>query len=221
MHRQVGADGAAGRGPARHQPRRTGQAVAPTRAGRSRVGHPPRRRGQCAAAWNSAGLRYTIALPDARRSTSRPMPARLAQVIGNILNNAAKFTPRGGSVTLILERDGDDARHSHSRYWHRHRRGRPAARVRDVRADRRRRSKASSGLGIGLTLAKSLVERHDGQLTIESEGRGRGTEALVRLPALATRPPASRDDRAPPARRRQAGSRDACWSSTTITTPRR
>ncbi len=47
-----------------------------------------------------------------------------------------------------------------------------------------------SGLGIGLTLANSLVERHDGRLTIESEGRGRGTEVIVQLPALIT-PPAS------------------------------
>ncbi len=45
-----------------------------------------------------------------------------------------------------------------------------------------------SGLGIGLVLAKSLIERHDGRLTIESEGRDRGTEAVVRLPALTTSP---------------------------------
>ena len=63
-----------------------------------------------------------------------------------------------------------------------------------------------SGLGIGLTLAKSLVERHDGRLTIESEGRGRGTEAIVRLPALIT--PSSKrleDDRDAANVRRHAG----------------
>ena len=133
-----------------------------------------------------AGLSYTVALPDAPIYIDADA-ARLAQVIGNILNNASKFTPRGGSVALFVERDGDDA----------------VIRIRDtgigidasdlarvfemfVQTDGPVESK--SGLGIGLALAKSLVERHDGRLTIESEGRGRGTEAVVRLPALTTSP---------------------------------
>jgi PAS domain S-box-containing protein len=137
---------------------------------------------------DNAGLSYTAALPDSPIYVEADA-ARLAQVIGNILNNASKFTPRGGSVTLIVDRDGGDA----------------VIRIRDtgigidasdlprvfemfVQTDDPLESK--SGLGIGLTLARSLVERHDGRLTIGSEGRGRGTEVLVRLPALVT-PPAS------------------------------
>jgi signal transduction histidine kinase/CheY-like chemotaxis protein len=133
-----------------------------------------------------AGLSYTVALPDSPIYIDADA-GRLAQVIGNILNNASKFTPRGGSVALFVERDGDEA----------------VIRVRDtgigidaadlarvftmfVQTDAPLDSK--SGLGIGLTLARSLVERHDGRLTIVSEGRGRGTEAIVRLPALTTRP---------------------------------
>lgn len=135
---------------------------------------------------DSAGLTYTVALPDAPIYIEADA-ARLAQVIGNILNNASKFTPRGGSVALFLTRDGADA----------------VIRIRDTgigidAADLPRvlemfvqtsgTLESRSGLGIGLALARSLVERHDGRLTIESEGRGRGTEAVVRLPALTTRP---------------------------------
>jgi PAS domain S-box-containing protein len=133
---------------------------------------------------DKAGLSYTVGLPDVPIYIAADA-ARLAQVIGNILNNASKFTPQGGSVTLSLSREGDDA----------------IIRIRDtgigidaadlprvfdmfVQADAPLESK--SGLGIGLTLAKSLVERHDGRLTIESEGRGRGVEVIVRLPALGT-----------------------------------
>jgi PAS domain S-box-containing protein len=136
--------------------------------------------------FDHAGLSYTVTLPDAPIYIDADA-ARLTQVIGNILNNAAKFTPRGGSVALVAERDDDDA----------------VIRIRDtgigidaadlarvfemfVQTDGPLESK--SGLGIGLTLAKTLVERHDGRITIESEGLGRGSEVIVRLPALTTRP---------------------------------
>jgi signal transduction histidine kinase/CheY-like chemotaxis protein len=133
-----------------------------------------------------AGLGYTVALPDSPIYIEADA-ARLAQVIGNILNNAAKFTPRGGAVSVFLDRERDEA----------------VLRVRDTgigidASDLPRvfemfvqtgaPLESKGGLGIGLTLAKSLVERHDGRLTIESEGRGRGTEVIVRLPALSRRP---------------------------------
>jgi len=145
----------------------------------------------------NAGVSYTVALPEAPIYVEADA-ARLAQVIGNLLNNASKFTPRGGSVALVLGRDGSEA----------------VVRIRDTgvgidTADLPRvfemfaqtgvGSESKSGLGIGLTLAKSLVERHDGRLVIQSEGRGQGTEAIIRLPAVTTIPPSVSRAIAPPA----------------------
>jgi PAS domain S-box-containing protein len=128
----------------------------------------------------SAGLRFSYALPAAPIYADADS-ARLAQAIGNILNNAAKFTPRGGSVTLVLERDGANA----------------LIRIRDTGIgieesqlsrvfDMFMQTGASAerrdGLGIGLTLAKSLIERHNGRITVQSEGVGRGTEFVIHLP---------------------------------------
>lgn len=109
--------------------------------------------------------------------------ARLAQVVGNILNNAAKFTPRGGSVTLTLERLGEAAfikiRDTGV--------GISAAqlpRIFDMFMQAEGALEDRSGLGIGLTLAKSLVERHDGTISVHSDGPGLGAQFVVRLPAL-------------------------------------
>ena len=107
---------------------------------------------------------------------------RLVQVVANLLNNAARYTPEGGRIVLILERAGSEAR----------------IRVRDnglgiepamltrvfelfVQADR---SEAGSpgGLGLGLTLVKRLLDLHGGAVEAKSEGRGRGSEFIVRLP---------------------------------------
>jgi CheY-like chemotaxis protein/two-component sensor histidine kinase len=111
-------------------------------------------------------------------------PARLAQVVGNLLNNAFKFTDPGGHVRLSVER-GD---------------GEAVLRVRDdgvgiapedlphvfdmfVQADASI-ERSRDGLGLGLTLVKTLVEVHGGSVEVQSEGLGRGSEFVVRLPIL-------------------------------------
>ena len=108
--------------------------------------------------------------------------ARLTQVIGNLLSNASKFTDRGGHIRLAVERDAEHA----------------VVRVRDdgigIAADQLSRifdmfvqvdtslERSVDGLGIGLTLVKNLVELHQGSVEVQSDGLGKGSEFVLRLP---------------------------------------
>ena len=121
-------------------------------------------------------------------------PVRITQIITNLLNNAAKFTPPGGRLALSLKPSGEGA----------------LVQVRDdgigIRSDMLTRvfnmfeqvdrsyAEASGGLGIGLTLVKQLVQAHGGTVTAQSEGAGRGSQFSVWLPLAA---PAA--EAAPPA----------------------
>jgi PAS domain S-box-containing protein len=120
-------------------------------------------------------------------------PIRLAQVVGNLLNNACKFTNKGGRIWLTAELTS---------------KGDPSPevliRVRDtgigIAADQLDRvfdmfvqldtslERSVSGLGLGLTLAKSLVELHGGSIEVHSPGAGHGSEFVVRLPILVEAP---------------------------------
>jgi PAS domain S-box-containing protein len=109
---------------------------------------------------------------------------RLAQVISNLLGNAAKYTDPGGEISLEAERRGDEA----------------LIRVRDngigIEADMLPRifdmfaqapasqPRSQGGLGIGLALARALVELHGGRLEVSSAGLGKGSEFTVRLPVV-------------------------------------
>jgi signal transduction histidine kinase/ActR/RegA family two-component response regulator len=114
---------------------------------------------------------------------------RLAQVFSNLLNNAAKFTERGGRIVVTAERQGSDVVVTVSDNGI----GLPNDMLTSIfdlftQVDRSlERSRA--GLGIGLTMVKRLVEMHGGSVTASSEGLGRGSTFVVRLPvpiALAT-----------------------------------
>ena len=114
--------------------------------------------------------------------TVRGDPARLAQIAGNLLHNAAKFTPAGGAVTVVVAPLA----------------GRAELRVRDtgvgVAAEQpghlfepfaqaeQGLARTVGGLGLGLSLAKGLVEMHGGTVVGTSEGLGRGAEFVVTLP---------------------------------------
>jgi PAS domain S-box-containing protein len=129
------------------------------------------------------GVELTVIPPDGQVHLHAD-PARLAQVVGNLLSNASKFTPSGGAVRLSVKRE----------------RGHVTIRVRDSgvgipQSDLTRifelfaqvdtsLERSHGGLGIGLTLVKSLVEMHDGRVEARSEGPGTGSEFIVHLPVL-------------------------------------
>ena len=151
------------------------------------------------AAFEAVGVTLALQLPPA----SIPVDGdetRVAQIVGNLLANSAKFTPRGGTVTVrVGEEPG-------------------AAALLDVRdtgegiepdvlprlfepfsqADRSL-ARSRGGLGLGLALVKRLVELHGGAVTVSSAGRGAGTEVRVRLPLSATPHAPARQDPPSPA----------------------
>jgi PAS domain S-box-containing protein len=115
-------------------------------------------------------------------------PVRLVQVFGNLLNNACKFTPRGGQITLAAGEESGNAVVSVADT------GvgidpDMVPRVFDLFAQVDGSLEHSrGGLGIGLTLVKQLVEMHGGRVEAESHGPGSGSRFTVRLPALAGSP---------------------------------
>ena len=130
---------------------------------------------------SSKGLTIAATLPD------HPVvidvdPVRLDQMIGNLIGNAIKFTPEGGSIRVSLT-SGE---------------GRAVIRVRDTgvgipRPELQRvfelfgqatppLDRSQGGLGIGLTVVRLLAELHGGSAQVFSDGEGTGTEAVVHLP---------------------------------------
>jgi signal transduction histidine kinase len=110
---------------------------------------------------------------------------RLSQILSNLLNNAAKFTEPGGTISLSTKRDGQDALISVRDNGV----GIPSEMLPNVfqmfaQVDWHR-DRSQGGLGIGLQLVKSLVEMHGGTIEASSAGPGQGSEFRVRLPIAA------------------------------------
>jgi len=132
---------------------------------------------------DDAGHQLAICMP-AEPILLEADPVRLAQVIGNLLNNAVKYTADGGQIWLSARVEGGEAVISVRDTGF----GIPPdmlTRVFDMFSQVDRTvSRAQGGLGIGLTLTKRLVEMHGGRIAVRSEGLGQGSEFTVRLPIL-------------------------------------
>jgi PAS domain S-box-containing protein len=111
---------------------------------------------------------------------------RMAQVVTNLLNNAAKYTEEGGQIWLSVRREGNDATIS-VRDNGIGMRAEMLATVFDLftQADRAI-DRSQGGLGIGLTLVRTLVELHRGSVSASSDGVGRGSEFVIRMPLAGT-----------------------------------
>ena len=126
----------------------------------------------------------TLKLPPADALTVRADATRLVQVIANLLNNAAKYTPEGGRIVLGAWREAGHAVVTVEDSGL----GIPAPmlpRVFDMFAQvDRSLERTQGGLGIGLALVKKLVEMHGGSVRVESEGENRGSRFTVRVPTI-------------------------------------
>jgi signal transduction histidine kinase/CheY-like chemotaxis protein len=129
------------------------------------------------------GVRLSI------RDEERPVyvsadPVRLAQVLSNLLNNAIKYSPKGGSISVRVEVHGDVARIAVTDT------GigiaaKALPRIFDMFSQGDSEVEGSqSGLGVGLTLAKYLIELHEGSIAGESPGPGKGSTFAIELPIL-------------------------------------
>lgn len=110
--------------------------------------------------------------------------ARLAQILSNLLSNACRYTPGSGRIWLTADRQGQEAVVSVKDTGI----GIPQEMLGSIfemftQVDGQQQS-GHTGLGIGLTLVKSLVEMHGGSISVHSDGVGRGSEFVVRLPVL-------------------------------------
>jgi signal transduction histidine kinase len=134
---------------------------------------------------DSAGHSLTIDVPPEPIWLDADL-TRLAQVVGNLLNNAAKYTPEGGRIGLSLRTDGADAVIAVSDNGL----GIPAdmqSKVFQLFAQvENHMDRARGGLGIGLALVKQLVAMHDGSVSAESAGTGQGSVFTVRIPLAAS-----------------------------------
>jgi PAS domain S-box-containing protein len=137
------------------------------------------------ATFGAANIELAVSCPDEKLDMAADA-TRIAQVIGNLLHNACKFTPSGGRVELEVTRERGDG----------------VIRITDtgigiepkllchvfepfMQAERTL-DRSRGGLGLGLALVKGLVELHEGSIAVRSEGTGHGSTFIIKLPLAPT-----------------------------------
>ena len=140
------------------------------------------------------GHQLTIELPEETIWLDAD-PTRLEQILNNLLHNAAKYTPRGGRITLEVARETASENFPHgAAVIHVRDSGigivpEMLRRVFDVFSQAERTlDRAEGGLGLGLTLVRRLTEMHGGRVEAHSAGLGQGSEFVVRLPLVPLSP---------------------------------
>ena len=132
---------------------------------------------------DAAGHRFTVDVPADPIWVHADLN-RMAQVISNLINNAAKYTPANGEITLSARALGDEIEIAVSDNGlgippHMRRR------IFEIFAQvEEHRNHTGGGLGIGLALVQQLVRLHDGIVDVESAGEGKGSRFAVRFPAM-------------------------------------
>jgi CheY-like chemotaxis protein len=134
---------------------------------------------------DAAGILLRLNLPD-KPVLVEADPVRLAQIFSNLVNNAVKYTDRGGQIEVAVQREADEAVVSVADTG--------AGIPKDILPHvfdlfvqvKRSPVRTQGGLGIGLSLVRGLVELHDGNVEAHSEGEGRGSRFVVRLPLSGT-----------------------------------
>jgi len=150
---------------------------------------------QAEAAARKRGVALSVALPD-RPLRIRHDPLRIGQVVSNLVGNALKFTPRGGTVTVTASNqrmgarivvadtgigiDATELQYIFDRFY----RGSRSSEAR------------GSGSGLGLAIVRSIVDMHGGRISVESR-LGKGTTFVVTLPADPRTVAAGAPERAP------------------------
>jgi two-component system sensor histidine kinase BaeS len=115
-------------------------------------------------------------------------PDRIQEVLGNLLDNALRHTPSGGTVSMAA-RPGDDKKKPTALIEVKDSgRGFPASDAERI-FDRFEKAPNSTGSGLGLTIARAIIEAHHGTLTAQSDGPGQGARFTITLPAGSARDP--------------------------------
>lgn len=160
----------------------------------------------CRPAMDTRMQRFSVQVPPRALEVDGD-PVRLAQIVRNLLDNASKYTPKGGEIGLSVAVEDDAIVMAVSDSGI----GITAEALPKVFEPFVQEPHAigfsGAGLGIGLTVVRELVEAHGGTVVARSAGTGLGSQFIVTLPLMAPRPPSKARRKKPEATRVRAAAR--------------